>query len=51
MEGNMEAETFRTLLLNDLQDNINNLQEKDKEWVIKGFIDIDLFSIKQTVQS
>lgn len=36
----MEAKKFRTELLNKLQENINILQTNQKDWVIKGFIDM-----------
>lgn len=36
----MNAEIFREELLKQLEANIGNLQDKDKAWIVKGFIDI-----------
>ena len=36
----MNAEIFREELLKQLEVNIGNLQDKDKAWIVKGFIDI-----------
>lgn len=36
----MNAELFRAELLAELEANIANLQDKDKAWIVKGFIDI-----------
>lgn len=35
----MEAEKFRNELFKKLQDSIKSLQNEDKDWIIKGFID------------
>jgi predicted nuclease of restriction endonuclease-like RecB superfamily len=36
----MKATVFREKLEKVLFDNIKDLQDKDKDWVVKGFIDI-----------
>ena len=36
----MDAELFRVELLKELEANIEHLQDKDKAWIVKGFIDI-----------
>lgn len=37
----MDAELFRTELLKELDSSINLLQNEDKDWIVKGFIDIN----------